>query len=151
MLALYVWLHTCAPVHMAMHIYIYMYRCACAHTQMFINSLLYYFILLRTDLCPGTEITVFLWRLHVTYLSSLLRTILILSFKGRFFSGMENQVFRPIITRFCLPTKTKQTGYLWKRTYIFSVIHRQDTVVIVTSSGYPLETLKQTASPQIQI
>ena len=38
-----------------------------------------------------------------TYLSSLLRTILILLFRGLFFSGMENQVFLPMITTFCLP------------------------------------------------
>ena len=49
-----------------------------------------------------------------TYLSSLLRTILILSFKGRFFSGMENQVFLPIITKFCLPSTEETVVILWK-------------------------------------
>lgn len=42
-----------------------------------------------------------------TYFSSLLSTILILFFKGRCFSGMENQVFLPIMTTFCFPVKCK--------------------------------------------
>lgn len=37
-----------------------------------------------------------------TYLSSLLRTMLIRLFSGLFFSGMENHVFLPMITTFCL-------------------------------------------------
>lgn len=45
--------------------------------------------------------------IYHTYLSSLLSTILILSFKGRFFSGMENHVFLPIITAFCLPEQER--------------------------------------------
>lgn len=47
-------------------------------------------------------------------MSSLLRTKLILPFKGRFFSGMENQVFLPIITRFCLPSTEEVVVILWK-------------------------------------
>lgn len=34
---------------------------------------------------------------------SLLRTMLILLFRGLFFSGMEYHVFLPMITTFCLP------------------------------------------------
>ena len=47
-------------------------------------------------------------------MSSLLRTILILSFKGQFFSGMENQVFLRIITTFCLPSTEETVVILWK-------------------------------------
>lgn len=44
----------------------------------------------------------------VTYLLCLLRTMLILLARGRFFSGMENQVFLPMITTFCFPgTQTR--------------------------------------------
>ena len=52
-------------------------------------------------------------------MSSLLRTILILSFKGRFFSGMENHVFLPIITEFCLPSTEEVVVILWKYLYSF--------------------------------
>lgn len=45
--------------------------------------------------------------IYHTYLSSLLSTILILSFKRRFFSGMENHVFLPIISAFCLPEQER--------------------------------------------
>lgn len=38
-----------------------------------------------------------------TYLHRLLRTMLILLARGRFLSGMENQVFLPMITTFCFP------------------------------------------------
>jgi len=38
-----------------------------------------------------------------TYLYSLLRTMLILLVSGLFFSGIENHVFLPMITTFCLP------------------------------------------------
>lgn len=38
-----------------------------------------------------------------TYFKFLLRTMLIRLLSGLFFSGMENQVFLPMITTFCLP------------------------------------------------
>lgn len=41
-------------------------------------------------------------------LHRLLRTMLILLARGRFFSGMENQVFLPMITTFCFPATHKR-------------------------------------------
>lgn len=47
-------------------------------------------------------------RPYTSYLLCLLRTMLILLASGRFFSGMENQVFLPMITTFCFPgTQTR--------------------------------------------
>lgn len=79
---------------------------------------------------------------YSTYLSSLLRTILILSFKGRFFSGMENQVFLPIITKFCLPIKShgKNKYILGEYVYIYSYTYIcTNMTVIVTPSGSALK------------
>lgn len=60
----------------------------------------------------------------VTYLLCLLRTMLILLARGRFFSGMENQVFLPMITTFCFPGTQKRP----------QVIHT-DTLTSKTSSS----------------
>ena len=82
------------------------------HTRTHTHRCSFCLILLCTDLCPGKQITFLVMSsCYNTYLSSLLRTILILSFKGRFFSGMENQVFLPIITRFCLPIIPSRKDY----------------------------------------
>lgn len=54
------------------------------------------------------------WAPYGSSLSSLLRTVLILSFKGRFFWGIESQVFLPLITRFCLPSTEGLVVILWK-------------------------------------
>lgn len=65
------------------------------HLELYYDALLHIFV--------SADFLFYRPVIHHTYLSSLLRTILILSFRGRFFSGMENQVFLPIIKAFCLP------------------------------------------------
>lgn len=65
-----------------------------------------YVVILQTFFGSGPYLFYKALNYH-TYLSSLLSTILILSFKGRFFSGIENHVFLPIMSAFCLPEQQK--------------------------------------------
>ena len=120
-------MHTCLPAHIPVRARARAHTHT--HTHMYVHtgsSLSHRLILLCTDLCVLGNISfLVVSSCYSTYLSSLLRTILILSFKGRFFSGMENQVFLPIITRFCLPIKPSRMD-IRKHAYIFSDIHRQD-------------------------
>lgn len=69
--------------------------------------------------------------------------MLILFFKGRFFSGRENHVFLPIITKFCLPIKSHSKNKYTLDIYVFThtthiyifIYAYAEMIVIVTSSG----------------